>query len=372
MKNSTVLLWLTLLLFAGFLFYWLTPILTPFLLAALLAYVGDPLVDRLQTRNLSRTSAVITVFSGIIIIFILLVLVIIPAVSGQIDRMSAKLPNYGLWLQQAVLQKIATTFDIAPENINIDSVIAAIRDNIGTSTGILKNLLTKITGSANYILTFISYLVLVPVITFYLLRDWDILVAKISELIPRNYINTVTMLTKRSDLVLAGFLRGQMLVMLALGIIYSIGLSIVGLDMAIIIGMFAGFVSFVPYLGLIVGILLAGLMALMQFQDFIHPIGVAIVFIVAQGLEGMVLTPKFVGDRIGLHPVAVLFAILAGGQLFGFMGILLALPAAAVINVFLGYIKEHYLQSSVYLHNEDNIAYTEDFSETNDNTEIHP
>ena len=136
--------------------------------------------------------------------------------------------------------------------------------------------------------------------------------------------------------------------MSGLGLIYAVGLTALGLDMAIAIGIFAGLVSFVPYLGLIVGMALAGGMALLQFQDVSHLVGVVAVFCIAQAIEGMVLTPKFVGDRIGLHPVAVLFAVLAGGQLFGFMGVLLALPAAAVINVFLGYCKQHYLQSDVY------------------------
>lgn len=165
---------------------------------------------------------------------------------------------------------------------------------------------------------------------------------------PRKAIGTVTLLVRRSDEVLGGFLRGQLLVMSGLGLIYAVGLTALGLDMAIAIGIFAGLVSFVPYLGLIVGMALAGGMALLQFQDVSHLVGVVAVFGIAQAIEGMVLTPKFVGDRIGLHPVAVLFAVLAGGQLFGFMGVLLALPAAAVINVFLGYCKQHYLQSDVY------------------------
>ena len=342
MRNSNALFWLALLLFAGFLFYLLAPVLTPFFLATLLAYLGDPLVDRLQRWHLSRTTAVVTVFCGIFLFFALIVLVVIPAIGGQIDRVVGKLPNYGQWLQQSALPRLAALFDITPGEFQIDDIIAAIKDNLGSSATLLKNVLAKVTGSANWIISFVSYLVLVPVITFYMLRDWDAMVAKTAELVPRKAIGTVTLLVRRSDAVLGGFLRGQLLVMSGLGLIYAVGLTALGLDMAIAIGIFAGLVSFVPYLGLIVG------MALLQFQDVSHLVGVVAVFGIAQAIEGMVLTPKFVGDRIGLHPVAVLFAVLAGGQLFGFMGVLLALPAAAVINVFLGYCKQHYLQSDVY------------------------
>ncbi len=348
MRNSNTLFWLALLLFAGFLFYLLTPVLTPFLLATLLAYLGDPLVDRLQRWRMSRTFAVATVFSGIILLFSFVVLVIIPAIGGQIDRVVGKLPNYGQWLRDTVLPQLAALFDITPGAFNMDDIIATVRDNLGSSATLVKTVLAKVTGSANWIISFVGYLVLVPVITFYMLRDWNAMVAKTAELIPRRALGTVTQLVRRSDEVLGGFLRGQLLVMTALGIIYAIGLTALGLDMAIAIGLFAGLVSFVPYLGLIVGILLAGGMALLQYHDFAHLFGVVVVFAIAQGIEGMVLTPKFVGDRIGLHPVAVLFAVLAGGQLFGFVGILLALPAAAVINVFLGHLKQHYLQSGVY------------------------
>ena len=348
MRNSNALFWLALLLAAGFLFYLLTPVLTPFFLATLLAYLGDPLVDRLQRWRLSRTLAVVTVFSGIILFFALLVLVVIPAIGGQIDRLVGKLPNYGQWLRETVLPQFAALFDITPGAFDMDDIIAALKENLGSSATLLKTVLAKVTGSANRIIAFVGYLVLVPVITFYMLRDWNTMVAKVAELIPRPALGTVTQLLRRSDEVLGGFLRGQLLVMTCLGIIYAIGLTTLGLDMAIAIGLFAGLVSFVPYLGLIVGILLAGGMALLQYHDVAHLVGVVVVFAIAQAIEGMVLTPKFVGDRIGLHPVAVLFAVLAGGQLFGFMGVLLALPAAAVINVFLGHLKQHYLQSGVY------------------------
>jgi predicted PurR-regulated permease PerM len=198
------------------------------------------------------------------------------------------------------------------------------------------------------LVAFVANLVLVPVVTFYLLRDWDHMVSKVHDLLPRKWEPTTVKLAKESDEVLGAFLRGQLLVMLSLAFVYSIGLMWVGLELALIIGLVAGLVSFVPYLGFIVGILMAGVAAYMQFHELSHLLWVAAVFGVGQALEGMLLTPLLVGDKIGLHPVAVIFAVMAGGQLFGFVGVLLALPVAAVIVVILRHAQDIYRQSGLY------------------------
>jgi predicted PurR-regulated permease PerM len=191
-------------------------------------------------------------------------------------------------------------------------------------------------------------LLVAVVVTFYLMRDWDRLMERLRALLPRRSEAIIVRLAGQSDEVLGAFLRGQLLVMLALGLIYSLGLSIIGLDFALLIGLVAGLISFVPYLGTIVGVLTALIAALIQFQEPIYLLYVGLVFGVGQVLEGMVLTPWLVGDRIGLHPVAVIFAVLAGGQLFGFVGVLLALPVAAVAAVLLRYARERYQQSDLY------------------------
>lgn len=191
-------------------------------------------------------------------------------------------------------------------------------------------------------------LVLIPVVAFYLLRDWDIMVDKIRDLLPKRYEATVVKLTKESDLVLGAFLKGQFSVMLALASIYSIGLWIVDLDLALLIGMVAGLISFIPYLGSIVGVAAGCMAAFVQFHEFMSIIPVLVVFGIGQTLEGVLLTPWLVGDKVGLHPVAVIFAVLAGGQLFGFIGILLALPAASVIMVLIRHVHELYKDSQLY------------------------
>lgn len=345
---SSKLFWLGFAIVSLTLLYLLSPILTPFLIAALLAYLGDPLVDRLERLNLSRTWAVVIVFIGFFTLFLLIVGVLIPAVNAQITQLSERLPQYTDWIKNHMGPAVSKIFSVDMQDMSLKNVQDVVQKHLGSATGAATSFLGSLTGSLGHIVSILTYLFLIPVVAFYLLRDWDILLGKIDELIPRQYRAVTYELLRRSDFVLGGFLRGQLMVMLALGIIYAIGLSILGLDMAIVIGMFAGFVSFVPYLGLIVGIVLASIMALLQFQDWGHVMGVWIVFVLAQIAEGTFLTPKFVGDRTGLHPVAVLFSVLAGGQLFGFMGVLLALPVTAIINVFLSYFKESYLNSDVY------------------------
>ena len=199
------------------------------------------------------------------------------------------------------------------------------------------------------VMAWIANLVLLPILTFYFLRDWDTLVERIAALVPRDHIATVNRLALESNDVLGAFLRGQFLVMLALGAIYAIGLSVVGLKVGLLIGIIAGLISFVPYLGTATGIVLGVIAALVQSSgDWSLVTLVLGVFVAGQMLEGYVLTPRIVGDRIGLHPVAVIFSIMAGGQLFGFLGMLLALPVAAIANVLLRYAHERYKQSPLY------------------------
>ena len=333
------------LAFGGGLLYLLSPVLTPFLVAAVLAYIGDPLVDRLETMKLSRTLSVTTVFLSLSIIVLLLLLILVPMLQRQFILLGSKLPLYLDTLQQKVLPALSTHLGVEPSTFDLASVKDMVRQQW---SGALKGMFNILSSSGMTLLAWGANLVLIPVVSFYMLRDWDILVERIHELLPRRYEPAVVRLAKASDEVLGAFLRGQLTVMLALGIIYSVGLSIVGLELALLIGMLAGLVSFVPYLGFIVGIVVAGIAAVMQFQEALPLLYVALVFMTGQMVEGMLLTPLLVGEKIGLHPVAVIFAVLAGGQLFGFFGVLLALPVAAVVMVLLRYTHERYVESRLY------------------------
>ncbi len=339
--------------FSGGLLYLLAPVLTPFLAGAVLAYIGDPLVDRLEEWKFSRTLSVITVFVTLSLAALLLLLILVPMLERQVTLLISKLPQYFHWLQQVAIPAISERLGLDGPILDLGALADSLRSQWQQAGGAMKGVLGVVSKSGGALLAGLANLVLIPVVTFYMLRDWDILVARVHELLPRRYEAVVARLARSSDEVLGAFLRGQMTVMLALGIIYSVGLTIVGLELALLIGMLAGVVSFVPYLGFIVGIVAAGIAAMMQFHEALPLLYVAIVFGIGQMIEGMVLTPMLVGEKIGLHPVAVIFAVLAGGQLFGFFGILLALPVAAVVMVLLRYTHERYVESSLYAETEE-------------------
>jgi predicted PurR-regulated permease PerM len=342
--------WLVLIsiVLCAWILYLLAPVLTPFLIAAFLAYLGDPAVDKLETIRFSRSLSVIFVFLLMSIIGLSLLLILIPLFEDQLTRLITRIPQMITWIQSELLPRLSSVSGIELSNIDLDSVKNTIASNWKDIGNVIGMVMDRVAQSGHLFLVWFGYLVLVPVVTFYLLRDWDILVAKVHELIPRHYEAVVVKLGKECDAVLAEFFRGQLLLMLAQGVLYSIGLWVAGLEFALLIGILAGLVSFVPYLGFIVGVTVASIAAFMQFHDFIHLVYVFIVFGVGQAIEGMVLSPWLVGERIGLHPVAVIFAVMAGGQLFGFFGILLALPVAAVITVLLRYFYSHYLESNFY------------------------
>ncbi|HEC17826.1 MAG TPA: AI-2E family transporter [Gammaproteobacteria bacterium] len=347
--NDSQKWWLfAVMLTAGVLVYLLAPVLTPFLAGALLAYLGDPLVDRMEDRGLPRTLAVVVIFLLLFLLLAGLILLLVPALQQQLVSLVRALPRYLDWMQANLAPWLHQTFGIDPAALDWSALKSALQKNWSQVGGAAGGIVHWLSSSGMALMALLANLVLIPVVTFYLLRDWDHLVARVRELLPRKWEPTVVQLAREADTVLGAFLRGQLLVMLALATIYSLGLWWVGLELALIIGVVAGLVSFVPYLGFIIGIVLAGIAAYMQFHEAYYLLLVAAVFGVGQALEGMLLTPLLVGDKIGLHPVAVIFAVMAGGQLFGFVGVMLALPAAAVIMVLLRYVHQRYQQSELY------------------------
>ncbi len=331
----------------GWLLYLLAPALTPFLFSALLAYLGDPLVDRLERLGLSRVLGVVVVFAVMFLAGVVCLLILIPALERQVVVIVGKIPLAIDWLQNWLLPRLSRHFGLALtiDTAALKQALVAHWQEVGAMA---RNVLSDLSRSGQWLLGWVSFVFLIPVVTFYLLRDWDILVSNVRNLLPRAIEPSVAQLATEIDAVLAEFLRGQLTVMLALALVYVSGLWLVGLDLAFVIGAVAGLVSFVPYLGVIVGLTLAGLAALLQFQDLWHFVAAAAVFGVGQLLEGMVLSPWLVGDRIGLHPVAVIFSVMAGGELFGFFGVLVALPVAAAIVVLLRHSHDEYKRSGLY------------------------
>lgn len=334
--------WLIAVAITGWLVYLLAPVLTPFIAAALLAYIGDPLADRLQALRLPRTLAVVTVFLLTFLFLGLLVLLLGPLIRQQIAALFAALPTIVVQIEQVWLPSAANFLDLeTADGVGLGAFISQHKDMAGSWGA---SVLSSVSSTGSMLAAGVMSLFLIPILTFYLLRDWDSLVAHIGALIPASQRGTVVQLAHDTDNVLGAFLRGQLLVMFALAIIYSLGLSLVGLEFAIAIGVVAGLVSFVPYLGFVFGIGIASLTVALEPNPLWQLVGVVATFTVAQLIEGSLLTPKLVGDRIGLHPVMVIFAIAAGGQLFGFFGILMALPAAAVLSVIVRFAYHRYLK----------------------------
>ena len=334
--------------------YFLHPILTPFLVAIVLAYMFDPVVDRLERAGLSRTWGTVAVFGLLTVIMMTLLLVLVPLLAKQLLKLYQLAPLVLDWLQHTAMPWVQAKLGLSDSFWKFDKIKAAITEHMGQATDIVGIVLSQATASSLALIGFLANLVLIPVVAFYLLRDWNIMMAKIRGLLPRARADQIVSLAKECHDVLGAFVRGQLLVMLALGVIYSAGLMFVGLELGLLIGLMAGVAAIVPYMGFIVGIGAALIAGLFQFGGDLYPmLGIVAVFMVGQALEGTVLTPLLVGDKIGMHLVAVIFAILAGGELFGFTGVLLALPVAAVIMVLVRHLQDMYKDSHAYKGSED-------------------
>lgn len=331
-------------------FFWLlAPVLTPFVIGAGLAYLGDPVVDRLQRLGLSRTLGVVLVFVVLAMAGLVALILVAPLLYQQTVALLQNIPEWLAWIQNAALPWLGIRL---PEGVRLDvsGLKAIITEHWSDAGNFARIAWAQVSQSGALLAALAANVLLVPIVTFYLLRDWDHLVAWIGRMIPPRHLPRVTQLARETDEVMGSFVRGQLTVMLALAVLYSVGLGIAGLKLALVIGFTAGLLSFVPYLGFAVGFVAAMVAMLAQEQALLPLVWVAIVFGIGQILESWWLTPTLVGDRIGLHPVAVIFALMAGGQLFGFVGVLLALPGAAAVAVMLRHAKIEWLQSPLYRH----------------------
>ena len=352
MNSTFTLRWQMLALFVLLCaaFYYLSPVLTPFAIAAMFAYLFDPLADLLERWKLSRTTAVSIVFLALSLVVTLILLLAIPYLSRQVAAFIGHLPQWLAWMQDVALPWLHERFELDFEMPDMQKVITVLQSHWKEAGGIATTVVAGISKSGFAVISWITRLVVIPVAFFYLLRDWDVMIQKIHDLLPRSIEPTVSRLAREADETLSAFVRGQLSVMIVLGILYAIGLWAVSIDVGPLIGLIAGLISFVPYLGSITGILMGVIAALVQYGDVTHVLLVVTVFVIGQLIEGYVLVPRLVGEKIGLHPVAVIFAVLAGGEMFGFLGVLLALPVASVLMVLLRYANERYRASQLYAH----------------------
>ena len=327
--------------------YLLRSVLLPFVAGMAVAYLLDPVCDRLESWKLSRTWATTVVTICFVLLCVAVLLLVIPAVVSQIATFVERAPDYLASFQRelAHLMEMAQNRLDSNTQQKLQSVLGGSADKIFSW---ITDVLGGIISGGVAIFNFVALVVITPVVAFYLLRDWDRMVAKADEWLPRKHQETVRELARQVDETLAGFLRGQGAVCLSLAVFYAIGLTLAGLDFGLVVGLIAGFLSFIPYVGSMVGLVLSIGLALAQFDDWISVAIVAVVFFIGQAIEGNVLTPKLVGERVGLHPVWVMFALLAGGALFGFVGVLLAVPVAAVIGVGVRFALSQYRLSPYY------------------------
>ena len=328
----------------------LGPVLTPFVVAAVLAYALTPLVNKLDDMGkgrLPRVVAVVLVELLFIILALSLVLLIVPIVAKEIPLIRVQIPlladriTNGLtpWLAQ---YGIKVSLDVGSlKTLALKYLNANYEDMFGS-------VLSSLRLGGSMALAVLGNAVLIPVALFYLLMDWDKFVARLLELVPPPMRGAFDSFTDESDSVLGQYLRGQLLVMLIMAAFYAIGLALFGLDLALPIGIFTGLAMFIPYLGFGIGLILAVLAGLLQFASIKALVMVAVVYGIGQVVESLYLTPRLVGERIGLHPLAVIFALLAFGQVFGFVGVLIALPLSAVLLVALRRIKQRYVTSRLY------------------------
>jgi len=340
--------WLLLIVFLVVFLSALGPILAPFIIAAASAYIGDPFVDYLERLKLSRTLAVGVVFTLMTLFIIILALIFLPLLIKQIDLLQQYIPYMIQWLDKDLMPRVYGFLGVDSDTELLAAANNAIATNWEKISDVITVLITQATQSSLAIIGLLAGLMMIPVVTFYLLRDWDVLMAHIADLMPRKQLPVIQALAKECDEVLGQFIRGQLLIMFSLSVFYILGLSIIGLKLALLVGLIAGLASVVPYLGALVGMLAASLAAYLQFGELLYVVIALSVFGAGQLLESLFLTPLLVGDRIGLHPVAVIFAVIAGGQLAGFVGVLLALPVAAVLMVLMRHAHHNYRSSVFY------------------------
>ncbi|AXY59657.1 chloramphenicol efflux transporter CxpE [Acinetobacter sp. WCHAc010052] len=330
--------------------YLLKPVVIPFIGAFLLAYLFSPLVQKLS-KLLPRWLAISTVFVAIGVVLTWAVWFVVPLVWKQLMYARDSIPAGIHWINYTFLPWASNTFNLQPMEIDVDQISKVVMDYVQTnySADSIQTMALKIAQSGLNFIQIGGVVVLIPVIAFYFLLDWERMLDSMRRLIPRRYEKNTLNIVGECHSVLGAFVKGQLLVMFLLGVVYAVGLQLIGLEVGLIIGMVAGLCSIIPYLGFGVGIIAAVIATLFQFGiDWMQLVLVGVVFMIGQAVEGYILQPFLLGDKIGLSPVAVVFAVLAGAQLAGFLGMLIALPVAAVIVVLLRHARDCYEQSRLY------------------------
>lgn len=346
-ENKNWIFWIILLVIFSSLVYILRSVLLPFVVGIIIGYLLDPLATRLEKLKINRSIATCLVLLLVAIILIPLIIALFGMIDEQLALFISAVPKYMETLTQKIEPIINNLQDNFP-NLNREKIREYLRGNMSNGLKLIGTLLRKLISGSYAIFNILSLVLITPIVTFYMLRDWNDFIKKVDSLLPKAYKKEIRTQAKEIDKIISSFIRGQLSVCVLLGTFYGVGLSFVGLDLGLLVGFIAGIISFIPYVGSIVGFITAMAIAFAQFNDWVPIAQVVGVFAVGQFLEGNFLTPKLVGDSIGLHPVWVMFALLAGGVLLGFLGLMMAVPLAAVIGVLARFAITKYKQSSLY------------------------
>jgi predicted PurR-regulated permease PerM len=345
-------IWLTVLVVLVSLIVFVSSILLPFVAGMAIAYFLDPLADKLESWGLSRTLATVIITVTFFVAVVAVLVLIFPLLQGQVvgffNKIPALIENFEAWL--------APLKDILAERIpseKLQEFSDASKSYGGAVVKWLGGLLKGLLQGGLALFNALSLILVTPVVSFYLLRDWDKIVAKIDSWLPRDFAPAIRIVAKDIDATIAGFVRGQGTVCLFLAVFYGIGLTSVGLDFGLIVGITTGLISFIPYFGMLVGMVTALAIAIAQFGEVLPVVLVLVVFGAGQAIESMFLTPKLVGEKVGLHAVWVIFALMVGGATIGFTGVLLAVPVAATIGVLVRFFLVQYLASPLYVGSSD-------------------
>ena len=342
-----VLLWLVALVVVVLLLRLLSEILLPFVAGLGIAFLLTPVTDRIESLGVNRLAAALSIITLVVMAIVLLILLVAPILGGQLSSFIDNIPGYVTKLQSLLSDPSRPWLrKLLGENFNADKPIG---DLVTQGVGWLTAFLQSLWSGGRALVSLFSLVVVTPVVAFYLIYDWHRMIRTADGWVPVNQRETVRQLALKIDAAIAGFVRGQTAVCLLLGSFYAVALTLSGLNFGLLIGIISGVITFIPYVGSMTGLILALGVAVAQFwPEYSSILMVLGIFLVGQFFEGNLLAPKLVGDKIGLHPVWVIFALLAGGALFGFLGILLALPMAAVIGVLIKFGIQQYLTSSLY------------------------
>jgi predicted PurR-regulated permease PerM len=340
--------WLAAAIVLGIFLYVFSDILLPFVAGMVLAYFLDPVADWLERAGLSRTAATLLILLAFVVALTVAMVILVPVLASQLSDFIGNLPDY-----LARLQALITSFDPGwlETRFGLDggSLREGLNSLLASGAGMVSTLFQSIWNSGVALFSIAGLFIVTPVVAFYMLLDWDRMVSTVDGWVPRDHVGTVRQLATDINRATAGFVRGQGTLCLVLGIMYAVGLTLVGLNFGILIGLFAGLISFIPYVGSMVGLVLSVGVAIVQFwPDWMMVALVAAVFFVGQFIEGNILQPRLVGKSVGLHPVWLMFSLFAFGALFGFVGLLIAVPAAAAVAVLVRFAISRYLQSPLY------------------------